>query len=430
MGNRNNKSYKSSASSCKAENDRSKDKRLKQAYGDFNQVRFTQKVKGRWNPWTGAIHYQISLSPLREDDSKHVVGKDPFLHFVYAEHGYDVDSKRLFVRTLSTVYEGEAKIVGKSIVLYCRKELQKCMRVEWTQDGKPPSARVISEQICVISPPSRLIVTSSRNGSLLTLRKENMFVAKLWRSSSSGGVEERKNLNRLQALFGSKLQWVSETTQSITKQISIKDAQDHYENLDNLMTQYDPSLGDANDNDNQDDTSKGNDNVSDKENTSSLSVDMFVARDLTKTHGDELLAVRDATTGKLVGIHDLAQPLTFPENVNTRRDSWTEISNRCVSPTNEDTENEETGKNEIEEEAAVYSSVIRLLGGGYMRSLMKDIRVKWNRSAQYENDDESAFVLTPPPKQTRRSSRTVEKEEDEWGDFSAAVDVSKKREEE
>ena len=176
------------------------------------------------------------------------------------------------------------------------------MRVEWTQDGKPPSARVISEQICVISPPSRLIVTSSRNGSLLTLRKENMFVAKLWRSSSSGGAEERKNLNRLQALFGSKLQWVSETTLSITKQISIKDAQDHYENLDNLMTQYDPSLGDANDNDNQDDTSKGNDDVSDKENASSLSVDMFVARDLTKNHGDELLAVRDATTGKLVGV--------------------------------------------------------------------------------------------------------------------------------
>ena len=129
-------------------------------------------------------------------------------------------------------------------------------------------------------------------------------------------------------------------------------------------------------------------------------------------------------------VHDLAQPLTFSKNVNTRRDSWTEISNRCVSPTNEDTEKEETGKNVIEEEAAVYSSVIRLLGGGYMRSLMKDIRVKWNRSAQYENDDESAFVLTPPPKQTRRSSRTVEKEEDEWGDFSAAVEVSKKREEE
>ena len=90
------------------------------------------------------------------------------------------------------MYEGEAKIIGKSIVLYCRKELQKCMRVEWTQDGKPPSARVISEQICDIS-AVRLIVTSSRNGSLLTLRKENMFAAKLWRSSSSGGVEERKN---------------------------------------------------------------------------------------------------------------------------------------------------------------------------------------------------------------------------------------------
>eukprot|EP00938_MAST-03A_sp_MAST-3A-sp1_P001634 g1634.t1 len=434
MGNRNDKSYKSSNDMSKDKglnDDRSKDKRLKQAYGDFNQVRFTKKVKGRWNPWSGAIHYQISLSPLREDDSKYVVGKDPFLHFVYAEHGYVVvDSKRLFVRTLSTVYEGEAKIVGKSIVLNCRKELQKCMRIEWTQDGKPPSARVISEQICVISPPSKLILRSSHNNSLLTLRKENMFVAKLWHSSSSGGVEERKNLNRLQALFGSKLQWVSETTLSITKQISIKDAQDHYENLDNLMTQYDPSLGNANDNDNEDNTSKGNDDVSDKENASSLSVDMFVARDLTKSHEDELLAVRDATTGKLVGVHDLAQPLTFPKNINTRRDSWTEISNRCVSPTNQDTENEETGKNVIEEEAAVYSSVIRLLGGGYMRSLMKDIRVKWNRSAQYENDDESAFVLTPPPKQTKRSSsRIVEKEEDEWGDFSAAIEVvsTKKR---
>ena len=420
MGNSNSRSYRSSSSSCKEEND---DERLKEAYrfqGDFNQVKFTQRVEGRWNPWTGAIHYQISLSPLRKDDLKYVVGKDPFLHFVYAEHGYVLETKRLFVRTLSTVYEGEARIMGKSIVLYCRKELQKCMRVEWSRDGKPPSARVMSEQISLISPPSRLIVTSSRNGSLLTLRKENMFVAKLWRSSSSGGHEERKNLDRLQALFGSKLPWVSEVCLSIANQISIKDAQDHYESLDDLMTQYDPSLGNANNNSNQD-IAKGNDTALHEENTStSLSVDMFVARDLTKRHEGELLAVRDAATGEMVGVHDLAQPLTFPKNINTRRDSWTEISNRCMSPTSEKWEKKSM------DEVAVYAAVIRLLGGGYMRSLMRNIRVKWNQNVR-DNDgldnDEITFALTPPKKAValKRSSkrRTSENEEgDAWGDFS------------
>jgi len=498
MGNQNNKNDDSS----KSENGEMIDKRLCQFYGDFNwyvsngetfsieqhsrtqthSVSFKRKYKGRWNPWQGAIHYQISLSPIRKEDAKYVVGKDPFLHFVYAEHGYVLDSKRLFVRTLSTgtyiflflsrthinthtytntytrthssrfarltrdihtVYEGEAKVFGKSIVLYSRKELQKCMRVDWGKDGLP-SAKVISEQICVISPASRLLLTSSRKGTLLTLRKEKGFCCKLWKSDSKGGIEERRNLDRLQAQFGSKLQWISEKTHSIPDQISISEARSHYKNLDHLMEQYDPSLGDGRNNSNDDHFSKGNDE-SDEVVSLSPSVDMFVARDLTKPNQNEgqLLAVRDAATGEMIGLHDLAKPFTFPKNVNTRRDSWTD---RCVSPIREVLKER---KDEEFDDEPVYEAVICLLGGT-LRSLRRGVRVKWSRSAQLKNDeidDENMFVLTPPPNTLKRGSSRVsscdedenvmttstccekkkeeeEEEEEQWGDFSAMT-VSK-----
>ncbi len=331
-----------------------------------------------------------------------MIGKDLFLHFVYAEHGYIVDAERIFVRTLSTVFEGEARMFGKSIVLNCRKELQKCMRVEWNQDGKPPSANVISEKICVISPPSRVVVTSSHNGSLLTLRKaKNAFVVKLWKSTSKNGDTESKKLDRLQALFGSKLQWVSEKANSIPEQISLPDAIEHYTNLDSLMKEYDPSLG------NSEEKLEGrevgdDDDDEEKKTLASNSIDMFVARDLTKQNDDgKLLIVRDATTGEMIDVESLERPITFSSDVNTRRDSWSKISDRCVSASRE----QENQNEDLEsDDSPVYSAVLNLLGGSILRGLRGRVRVKWGTRSEFMNEDLDMMILTPPPKMKRITS--------------------------
>ena len=111
--------------------------------GDYNCVHFRQQTEGKWNPWNGCIHYQLSFRPIVSSDVCNMVrytGIQPNLHFVYAENGYLVDTNQIGCRVLVTVKEGEAQIYGRTVSLNCRKELQKLLAITWHSDGRPPSA--------------------------------------------------------------------------------------------------------------------------------------------------------------------------------------------------------------------------------------------------------------------------------------------------
>eukprot|EP00939_MAST-03C_sp_MAST-3C-sp1_P002308 g2308.t1 len=302
--------------------DTGRNRTVSKLLGDYNCVEFQRKKKGRWNPWDGAIHYQISLRRIDEKDIECITrygATRPDFHFVYAENGYVVDTGRVSARVLMTVREGYAQVFGKSIVLNNSKELQKLMLVRWHEDGRPPSADVSKEQLCVISPPSRVPLNISKSATLLTMRKTNSYQVQLWKSTSRRAQKTMEKLDRLQALFGTRLQWVSDVARPIAAQLSIAEAKEHYESLDVLLASYDPDLGDAEAvvGDNHTPTAPFPSSASASPSTASkLTHGDFIARNIEHSEEEEgeLIAVRDITTGALVSVHDMEKPHTLNDS--------------------------------------------------------------------------------------------------------------------
>lgn len=386
-------------------------------------MNFSQSCKGRWNPWNGAIHYQLSLRRLDKEgngqkDQTDLYGDGgtrPHLRFVYAENGYVLTSGErsrsasdgggshpFFVRVLSTVLEGDAQFLNGHLVLKCRKELQKLMRVQWHDDGRHPSATVLSEQICVISPPSLMMINVVHAGTTMIVQKENSFSVKLHKSSSRGGNHVNTKISRLQAVFGTKLQWVTEEARPIADQLSMADAKSHYDNLDVLMTNYDPDLGLADIRDGVRDEKEDDVQEQSEEDETPPSIDMFVARDVghgKRNVGEDgvLIAVRDATTGKMIGIHDVARPTSFPTASNhaygpsrKAHKSASDVDD-LETPRRMTTSHSSTLRNQ--DSTCVYASVLRLLGIVELQTSLAPTR----RDLKLCEDDSFVPALTPPP---------------------------------